>query len=135
MRVPVPAIAKVPCRCGKIRHHRNREAGIARQCLLKTQICGDTLYIAAMELLQCAGAAIPAVNARIAIAYAMNVEVERHKISSPAIRGVFAAKISAPVRSPIPGGEVQNLFQLAAPHRRSARIEIERGTPLPCHAS
>src|SRR5260370_36022736 len=83
-----------------------------------------------MELLELAGAAIPPVNARLAIAHAMNVEIERNKISSLLVCRVIAAKISAPVSLPISRGEIQNLFQLTAFHRRSSRIEIERRTPL-----
>src|SRR5579872_7239231 len=131
MHVPVTAVAKLPRRGGQIRHHRNRKTRISRECLFKAQICGDSFYIAAVELFQLASAAIPPVHARLAIAHAMNVEVERHKVSSCAPSHFIAPKISAPIGLPVPCREIQNLFHLAAFHRCGSRIEIKRGTPSP----
>ena len=91
----------------------------------------DALHIAAMQLFELSVAAIPAIDAGLAIAHAMNVEIERHEIGASFDRSCLAAKISAPIRAPIPRRKIQKLFQFVAFHGRRARIKIKRRAPPP----
>src|SRR6267378_8684003 len=84
-----------------------------------------------MQLLQSAAAAVPPVDAMLAITHAVNVEIQSHEIGSPPGLCTFAAEIPAPVRAPISRRIVQELLHLAALHGRSPSIEIERGAPSP----
>src|SRR5882757_6161569 len=84
-----------------------------------------------MQLLQSVAAAVPPVDTRLAITYAVNIEIQSHEIGGPSGLCTFAAEIPAPVRAPISRRIVQELLHLAALHGRSPSIEIERGAPSP----
>src|SRR5579864_2610704 len=76
---------------------------------------------------------VPTINARLTIRHAVDVEIKLDEISASFGPRISAAKISAPVRAPVPRREVQKLFQLIAPHRRRASVKIKRRTP-PAHS-
>src|SRR6516164_3993050 len=84
-----------------------------------------------MELHQPAAGLVPPMDARLAVAHTVDVQVRRHEISTSFRRRCLAAEIPAPVRAPIPRREIQELFYLLAFHRRSPRVEIKCGATAP----
>src|ERR1700684_2364169 len=114
IHVSIAAVAKRLRGAGEVCNHRNGEARISRQRLLQAQKSGDALDVRAVKLLQSSLQRIPAIDAGLAIADTVNVEIERNEVRARGRRLGPSVEIGTPIRGPIARRKIQELLQLTA---------------------
>ena len=134
IHVAIPAIAERLRRLGQVRDHRNGEAGISCQRLFRLRKAATRSTLPQWSCCKVPLRCIPAVHAGLAIADAVNVEVQRNEIVAGAADTSPAVEIGT--RQSAGQSRVAKSRSCSSSPRSMGAvcgIEIERRAPPPNH--